>query len=514
MMGGMKGHAAVPFTSGYLRSWERNSPVPYSISPRHLQRSGLKVERKKWRCPKCRRRFRVLVGYDPQFCPECDEHTSSMATAPIERRKILVEQPDPLVEVLARLTGHRFSSRRLVQASIWLAVLLAVFMLGVFAVGPLNAAVRQVFAESAPPKQTIEEPPPPKNVGIVPVIRLPDFMVPPAPPGPIDVAPLQLSAKVQDRVQGPAPDNPANGDPEMAAVRAWLKSHRDDVNYHIVKWWPAKAVDNDLINYAGLLKTDRVARLRYQDNQSDGIPSIHDDIFVIRDNKARAVPQGENWWWDEVGGWTQLIIRGARRMLPDASDEKAPPLADAMKKPLAPLPTKLVEHHPNPPKHSPPRPKAQKNQLARGRLMNGPFAKRRANPWWAKFNDKADVDLARDWIKDNFPEGKEIRWWKPRDLVAYGWSRTPSRAAVLPADDRQHRLLFLRAGGRMPDRLARERVCRIKVSVEEPNKPPKIQDRLFVIASRTVEPIDDPQHKRREWKYFPDSAGEKPDAAN
>jgi hypothetical protein len=29
----------------------------------------------------------------------------------------------------------------------------------------------------------------------------------------------------------------------------------------------------------------------------------------------------------------------------------------------------------------------------------------------------------------------------------------------------------------------------------------------------SVEPIDDPQHKRREWKYFPDSAGEKPDAA-
>jgi hypothetical protein len=237
------------------------------------------------------------------------------------------------------------------------------------------------------------------------------------------------------------------------------------------------------------------------------LPSVHDDTFVIRDNTARAVPAGDNWWWDEVGGWTQSIIRGARRLLPDAGDEKTPPLVDAKKNPLAPLPTKLVEHHPQPPKA-----KSQKNPLARGGQANGLHANRRARPWWAKYNDKADLELVRDWIRENLPEGHEIRWWKPRDLIAFGWSRVPSRSAVLSVEDSPRHVFFLRARGRLPDQHAPERVCRIKVRVDQPNKPPKVEDRLFVIASRQVEPIIDPQHKRREWKYFPEAAGEKPNA--
>jgi len=501
----MKGHASVPFASGYLRSWERSSPVPDSISRRHLERSGLKVERKKWRCPNCRRKYRVLVNYDPERCPACDEQPA-IATAPRASRKVLVELPDPFVDCLARLTGRRFSSRRLVKAAILFAILIAAFILGVFALRPLEAMGRQLFAESTTPPQPVEGPPP-KNVGIVPVIRLPDFK---ATPEPIAVAPLQLSAKVQDHAQAASPADKGNGDspdPAWSAVRAWLKNHRDDENYRVVKWWPAKAVDNDLVNFAGLLKTDRVARLRYQDDQPGGVPSVHDDIFVIRDNTARAVPAGDNWWWDEVGGWTQSIIRGARRLLPDAGDEKTPPLVDAKKNPLAPLPTKLVEHHPQPPKA-----KSQKNPLARGGQANGLHANRRARPWWAKYNDRADVELVRDWIRENLPEGHLIRWWKPRDLIAFGWSRVPSRSAVLSMEDSPRHLFFLRAGGRMPDQHAPERICRIKVRVDQPNKPPKIEDRLFVIASRQVEPIIDPQHKRREWKYFPEAAGEKPKA--
>ncbi len=361
-MGGMKGHASVPFASGYLRSWERYSPVPDSISLRHLERSGLKVERKKWRCPNCRRKYRILIEYDPDRCPACHEQ-SAIATAPLASRKILVELPDPFVECLSRFTGHRFSTRRLVKAAILLAILIAAFILGVFALGPLEAMGRRLFVESAAPKPPVEGPPP-QNVGIVPVIRLPEFMGPPAPPELSAIVPQKPTANVPDQAQGA--DATAKGksipsDPEMAAVRASLKNHRDDENYQVIKWWPAKAVDNDLVNFAGLLKTDRVARLRYQDDQSDGGPFVHDEIFVIRDKTAHAVPAGDNWWWDDVGGWTQLIIRGARRLLPDASDEITPPLADAMQKPLAPLPTKLVEHHPNRAK-----PKTQKNQLARG----------------------------------------------------------------------------------------------------------------------------------------------------
>jgi hypothetical protein len=508
-MGGMKGHASVPFASGYLRSWERNSRVPDAMPSQHLERSGLQVERKKWRCPNCRRRYRVPVGCDPELCPECDPHSSSSATDPVERSKILVDQTDPFVECLSRLTGHRFSSRRLVRGAIVLALLVAAFILGELALGPIEAMGWQSFAESAAPKHPVEGPPP-QNVGIVPVIRLPDFVGPPAPLELSAFAPSKPFAKAPDHVQG-AEATPRGesgpSDPGMGAVRAWLKNHRDDENYQVVKWWPAKTVDSDLVSYAGLLKTDRVARLQYQDQQTDGVPFVHDQIFVIRDNVARAVPIGDNWWWDEVGGWTQLIIRGARRLLPDGNDEQTPPLADATKTPLAPLPTKLVEHHPHPAK-----PKSPKNRLARGAQANGLHPERRAKPWWVKYNDRADVELVRDWIRENLPDGHEARWWKPRNLIAFGWSRVPSRSAVLAMEDRPQRVFYLRAGGRLPDRHTPERVCRIKVRVDQPNKPPKIEDRLFVIASSQVEPIDDPQHKRREWKYFPEAAGEKPTA--
>ncbi len=97
-------------------------------------------------------------------------------------------------------------------------------------------------------------------------------------------------------------------------------------------------------------------------------------------------------------------------------------------------------------------------------------------------------------------------------MIAYGWSRNPSRSAVLPVEEAGRRALFLRSGGRLPDRRSLERICRIKIRVDEPNKSPKVEDRLFVVNSGKVAPILDPGHTRREWRYFPDAAGAKPGA--
>ena len=95
-------------------------------------------------------------------------------------------------------------------------------------------------------------------------------------------------------------------------------------------------------------------------------------------------------------------------------------------------------------------------------------------------------------------------------MIAYGWSRNPSRSAVLPVEEAGRRRAFLRSGGRLPDRRSLERICRIKIRVDEPNKSPKVEDRLFVVNSGKVAPILDPGHTRREWRYFPDAAGAKP----
>jgi hypothetical protein len=500
----------VPFAPGYLSSWERNSTFPQQVTPAHLERSGLQVARKKWRCPSCRRRYRILVDYEPERCPKCDERSAIEAARPA-RPKILVEIPDPFVEFLSRITGRRFSSRRLVKSSIILAIVIAVVLICLCSVAPLEAVgrhvlARHVFAQCGATKHLDDETPPP-NLGIVRVIRLPDFddISPPRNPNRLQ---LPIRPEIQGHSDATATIKQGSGGPsnaELAAALTWLKNHRDDANCEVVKWWPARPVDDDLINYAGLLKTDRIARLQFRDNQAPGEQLIRDEIFVIRNNEPRAVPTGQNWWWDEWGGWTQLIIRGARRLLPDDDDAPTPRIADSVKSPLA-LPTKLVEHHP------------QRAKPASNRRLTAKTARSRQQgqrgPWWAKFADEADVDLVREWLKENLPAGQEIRWWRPRDLIAYAWSRSPRRSAVLPVEVAARRAPFLLAGGRPPDRRTLERVCRVKVRVEQPNQPPKVEDRLFAVASGKVEPILDPQHKRREWKYFPDAAGAKSSSAD
>jgi hypothetical protein len=497
----------VPFAPGYLSSWERNSTFPQQVTRAHLERSGLQVTRKKWRCPKCRRRYRILVDYDPERCPECDEH-SAIAAVLAARPKILVEIPDPFVEFLSRISGRRFSSRRLVKSSIILAIVIAAVLICLCSVAPLEALGRQVFAQPVFTQfgadKHLDDQTPPPNLGIVPVIRLPNFddLSPPRNPNGLQRPEMQArsDATAATRHAGGGPS-----DAELAAALTWLKNHRDNANCEVVKWWPARPVDDDLVNYAGLLKSDRIARLQYRDDQAPGEQLIRDEIFVIRNNEARAVPAGQNWWWDEWGGWTQLIIRGARRLLPDGDDAQTPRIADSVKSPLA-LPTKLVEHHPQRTNPASNRRLAAKTGRSRQQRQRG--------PWWAKFADEADVDLVREWLKENLPAGQEIRWWRPRDLIAYAWSRSPRRSAVLPVEDAGRRARFLLAGGRPPDRRTLERVCRVKVRVEQPNQPPKVEDRLFAVASGKVEPILDPQHKRREWKYFPDAAGAKSSSAD
>ncbi len=313
-----KGDPAVPLASGYFRTWERDLPIPYRLTRTELQRSGLKANRKKWRRPNCRRRFRVLVDYDPQSCPACEARLS-LEAPPTARARILIESPDPLVELLSQVTGRRISSRRLLKSSILLALLVGTLVVGFLSAAPLVALGRQLcaycdLAKGVGTVRPADDLEPVTNLGIVPVIRLPEFAGVSRRIAANPVEPAKPLAPASDRPSGAAAGSVGNqipSDPEFAAVRAWLKIHRDGENLEVIKWWPAKKVDDDLVNYAGLLKTDRVARLQYRDNQADAAQLVRDEIFVIRDNKARAVPAGENWWWDDWGGWTQLIIRGA-----------------------------------------------------------------------------------------------------------------------------------------------------------------------------------------------------------
>jgi hypothetical protein len=514
----------VPPSSYHSGSKERDSAIPLS-EPRALNSDDERAfERKKWRCPLCRRRFRVLADHFPEVCPDCRHHLPQPPEQD-EKSKILIEPTDPFVEFISRLTGHRFSPARLIRSAIVVAIMIAAVVIGFAIIHPFWSVKGQLvapanrddlaadelltrFATTVSSKMLEPESTP--IGGSVPRDHTRrDFGSAP------HNAPV-ISVSLDDPH---TKNDPGPNDQDLLAARAWIRSNQDQAVWQELRWWPATVVDDDLVAIAGLQKSDRVARLKYGLKNEHGTQIVRDDIFVYRDNKVRAVPRGDNWWWDEWGGWTGLIIQGARRLLPDGDDVKIPRLASVMKSPTNMSLGKASE--PNsmrPTKGVAGRPLARAAKKDRGtraqRLSVGRLKKKGGNsPWWTKYADEADADLIRTWLNDNLQDCEEVRWWKPRDLIAYGWSRNPRREAVLPLEDRSKRFQFLVAGGMPPDRTTREHVVRIKIRVNSQTKNAKIEDRLFVVDKGRVEPIIDPDHKRHEWKYFPDAAGAKPLAA-
>jgi hypothetical protein len=489
-----------------LRSLERRLSAPNAAT---------KVERKKWRCPSCRRRYRVLIDHDPKSCPECEANPPSSAETE-KSTKVLLEPDDTLIEILSRFTGHRFSQRTLIRVAVVVACLIA------------TSAVFLAFVQYE--RDVPEVQPTPlvaaevhrwtPEVRLSPVVPLPPGTAKPAsgngaaPSTPQAAELASNSAAKTSVIEGNATAQPPAVGADLVAVRNWLKSQRDAADWEEIKWWPSKPVDDDLVKYAGLLKTDRVARLKYRATAENGKQVVLDDVFVFRDNKVRAVPAGENWWWAEWGGWTGLIIQGSRRLLPD-ENEKIPSIADAAKSSSKGAAEKSGTSQPTPHLSDKPQRVGRKDSSSRSRKALAMRTKGKAPaPWWAKFENEADLDQVRRWLKDNVGEWEEVRWWKARDFIAYDWSTGSQRSVVVLMDDIGRRPVFQGSIGRGPDSITREHVCRIKFRIKPQKKDAKVEDRLFRVDKNTVEPIRDPEHKRHEWHYFPDSHGLKPEAAD
>jgi hypothetical protein len=500
---------------------ERDADIPRSAPHTKQKNAGQAVQRKKWRCPSCRHRFRVPIGCDPELCPECGERRSS-APAAVKKPKILIERVDPFLEFLSSLTGRRFSSVRLIRRSIQVAIVIAVFIIGFAILEPFFSAERQTPAEADQHEKDASEllgtnpravqGALPKREDIEPVgsnsqigaARVPQSLPPIAPP--------VIARRNLPKTYGAQPGE----DRDLIAVRAWLKENQDRRGWEETKWWPSKAVDGDLVTYAGLMTSDRVARLQYRMRDEEGAAAVRDDIFVFRENKVRVVPRGDNWWWDEWGGWTRLIIQGARRLLPANELEQLARIEGGTKSlPTAPT-GKSGNSKPGQSSSDLSRRQggrlAKTNRTTRARQLAAARLKKRGppSPWWAKYADEADVDLIRTWLADNVTDWEEVRWWKPRDFMLYRSPTNPQRSMVVPIDDPSKRFGYVAGGGLPADRVTREHVCRIKIRVNKQTKEAKIEDRLFQVANGKVEPILDPQRKRHEWRYFPETAGARP----
>jgi hypothetical protein len=430
-------------------------------------------------------------------------------------KKILLEQPDPFVEFLSRFTGHRFSHGRLVTSAIAVASVIAVSVITALSIvefareDPLSAVEHQDVAKAKPVT------PDPGPLLTAPAKTFPATQPQPAAnlDPPIAAVVAVRPGKPQEHGEQPHTDG------DLIAVRAWLKENQDDPNWEEIKWWPSKPVDDDLVTYAGLLKSDRVARLKYRITDQDGTRVLRDDVFVFRENRVRAVPGGDNLWWDEWGGWTGLILQGGRRLLPDGEHEQIPSIASATKLLPSAASGKPVNAQPNRPssdllgRQRERIGKTASASRARQSRANRTKGRKPVEPWWAKIDDDADLDQVRAWLKDNLPDWEEIRWWKPLDFVEYRWSTNPPRSAVVLVDWAGNPSRFVRTRGLPPDSVAREHVCRVKIRVKEASKNAKVEDRLFLLDNGKVEPLLDPGHKRHEWKYFPDAAGAKPKPA-
>jgi hypothetical protein len=474
-----------------------------------VARAALTPKRKKWRCPRCRRRFRIPVDHDPELCPECREHGPASPATAEKSKKILLEPADPFVEFLSRFTGHRFSHERLFKSAIAVAIVIAVSVIE-FVREETHWAVAQRDVAKAEPIAP--------DAG--PLLTAPARSVPATQPQPAAILEPPSAAVVAVRPGHPQEHGEqSRQDGDLIAVRAWLKENQDDPHWEELKWWPSKPVDDDLVTYAGLLKSDRVARLKYRITDQDGTQQLRDDVFVFRENRVRAVPGGDNLWWDEWGGWTGLILQGGRRLLPDGEHEQIPSIASATK--LLPnaasgKPVNAQAGHPSSDVMGKQRERIGKtasSSRARQSRANRTKGHKAVEPWWAKIDDDADLDQVRAWLKDNLPDWEEIRWWKPLDFVEYRWSTNPPRSAVVLLDWSGHPSRFVAGRGLPPDRVTREHVCRVKIRAKDQSKTAKVEDRLFLLDNGKVEPLLDPSHKRHEWKYFPDAAGAKPKPA-
>jgi hypothetical protein len=102
-------------------------------------------------------------------------------------------------------------------------------------------------------------------------------------------------------------DAETDHDPDREAVRRWLRENGDDPHPHEIRWWPsrelsklhqlrldaAREVAEDDPSWASQVKQlekdgpDRVCRLQYRNRNEAGEEITRDDLFILREGKAR-----------------------------------------------------------------------------------------------------------------------------------------------------------------------------------------------------------------------------------
>jgi hypothetical protein len=137
---------------------------------------------------------------------------------------------------------------------------------------------------------------------------------------------------IHDAVRAPVHDTdraplrePDRGDPDRDAVRRWLRANGDDPRPREIRWWPTRELTrlyqqrldaakeaaeddpslSDQVDEIEQDGPDRVCRLKYRTQNQAGDEVAGDDLFIIRQGKARRLAKNSS------------LASAARRYFPD-----------------------------------------------------------------------------------------------------------------------------------------------------------------------------------------------------
>jgi len=207
------------------------------------------VERWRWTCPECGRRYDIPLGHDPKKCPKCAPEIPQTARGepaddpqrPAREPTFMTRPPEQGAEPEPpRSYSAKRGKRRSFGIIVALSALVCFLVLGFF-----------LAFENARDRSRGNGDPTSVAAAIAAVIP--------------------------------------HEDPDRAAVRAWLKENLNVPDWEEVRWWPAR----DIVNYEDDLnmnprasKPFRLCRLKYRAKNAVGATEIYDQFFEIRQGKA------------------------------------------------------------------------------------------------------------------------------------------------------------------------------------------------------------------------------------
>jgi hypothetical protein len=219
------------------------------------------VERRRWQCPRCGRRWDIPIGHDPESCPKCAREapqppgaaTGDEPRNPTDDEATFVPLPPELrMDTEAVRSYARVAKRRQRRP---FTIMVAIAAVACFLALGLLIAFEQAGNRSKGSQEPLEERP-----GVV------------------------------DAIAALLPHT----DPDLVAVRAWLKENLNVPEWEEIRWWPRRDMSkwyrdsSPDIDWSKAPPAEPIflCRLKYRSKNEQGATVLFDDAFEIKNGRA------------------------------------------------------------------------------------------------------------------------------------------------------------------------------------------------------------------------------------